>query len=136
MTGVRGWSSLRGGELGACVSDTSSAEIARECARIQTRFLGRGPAKTRVFSRADLLVVLMEDTLTTADKSLLAHGKDSVVEHVRAEFQDAMEQEFVSAIERLTSRTVVAFMSGSHIDPDMAVEVFVLTPDGESAELD
>ena len=38
------------------------------------------------------------------------------------------------AIEELTGRRVIGFMSDNHIDPDIAVEVFILEPlDGGSA---
>lgn len=105
-----------------------NAEIARECARIQTQFRGRGPRRTRVIRRDDVVVVLMEDTLTTADKSLLADGKTALVEEMRREFQATMKSALVAAIERLMGARVIAFMSGNHTEPDMAVEVFVLTP--------
>ena len=35
-----------------------------------------------------------------------------------------------ATIEKLTGRTVVGFMSDNHIDPDIAVEVFILEPVG------
>jgi uncharacterized protein YbcI len=31
-------------------------------------------------------------------------------------------------VERLTGRKVIGFMSDNHIDPDIAVEVFILEP--------
>jgi hypothetical protein len=31
-------------------------------------------------------------------------------------------------VEELTDRDVVAFLSNNHIDPDLAVEIFVLAP--------
>jgi uncharacterized protein YbcI len=105
-----------------------TAAVARECARIHTRLRGRGPWKTRVFYRPELLVVLMEDTLTIADKTLLADGKQELVEQIQSAFESAMEPDLVSAVERLTGAEVVAFMSGHHMSPDMAVEVYVLTP--------
>ena len=37
-----------------------------------------------------------------------------------------MRNEMSQKIEELTGRKVVGFMSDSHIDPDLAVEVFVL----------
>jgi hypothetical protein len=37
-----------------------------------------------------------------------------------------MREEASSAIEQLTDRRVVAFLSSNHIDPDLAAEVFVL----------
>jgi uncharacterized protein YbcI len=111
---------------------TLNAEIARECARIQTRFRGRGPRRTRVIRRGDVVVVLMEDTLTTAEKSLVGDGKTDLVEQMRSEFQATMQSALVAAIERLTGARVIAFMSGSHTEPDMSVEVFVLTPGTDS----
>jgi hypothetical protein len=39
-----------------------------------------------------------------------------------------MREDLISAVERLTERKVIAFMSENHIDPDMAAEIFVLEP--------
>jgi uncharacterized protein YbcI len=44
-----------------------------------------------------------------------------------------MRSDFNDVIERLTGHKVVAFMSGNHIDPDMAAEIFVL--DGEPEDV-
>jgi hypothetical protein len=40
-----------------------------------------------------------------------------------------MRTDCIAAIEALTNRTVTAFMSANHIEPDMAAEVFVLAPE-------
>jgi uncharacterized protein YbcI len=42
-----------------------------------------------------------------------------------------MGPKFREAVEEATGRTVVAFMSQVHFDPDMAAEVFVLEPQEE-----
>jgi hypothetical protein len=39
-----------------------------------------------------------------------------------------MRDDLVEIVERELNRKVIAFMSQSHIDPDLAVEVFVLEP--------
>ena len=39
-----------------------------------------------------------------------------------------MELRFSAKIEELTGREVIAFMSASHQDPDLALEAFVLRP--------
>jgi hypothetical protein len=39
-----------------------------------------------------------------------------------------MRDDLVALVERETERKVIGFMSDNHIDPDMAVEVFVLEP--------
>lgn len=45
---------------------------------------------------------------------------------MRRAFQDTMSEELTGAVERLTGRKVVAFMSHNHVDPDLAAELFVL----------
>ena len=45
---------------------------------------------------------------------------------VRQLFQETMEADLCAAVERLTSRQVVAFISGNRVDPDISAEVFIL----------
>jgi uncharacterized protein YbcI len=47
---------------------------------------------------------------------------------LRRLWQSVMRNGCSSAIEELTGRRVVGFMSDNHIDPDIAVEVFILEP--------
>jgi len=39
-----------------------------------------------------------------------------------------MRADLIEIVERHLGRKVIAFMSQNHIDPDLAVEVFVLEP--------
>jgi hypothetical protein len=41
-----------------------------------------------------------------------------------------MRDDLIAIVERQLDRNVIAFMSQNHIDPDLAVEVFVLEPAG------
>ena len=50
---------------------------------------------------------------------------------MRQVFQQAHRDVFVAAVERITARRVRAFMSQIHFDPDVAVEVFLLSHEGE-----
>jgi uncharacterized protein YbcI len=47
-----------------------------------------------------------------------------------------MQAQVSREIERLTGRRVIGFMSDNHIDPDLAVEVFILEPLGPDARAD
>jgi uncharacterized protein YbcI len=47
---------------------------------------------------------------------------------MRHDFQSTMRDDLVALVERAMERKVVAFMSQNHIDPDMAVEVFIMEP--------
>jgi hypothetical protein len=53
---------------------------------------------------------------------------------MRKAFQATMGDDLVSGVEEILGRKVVAFMSDNHIDPDVAVEVFILAPVGTAAQ--
>jgi hypothetical protein len=44
-----------------------------------------------------------------------------------------MRTDLVSGVEAITGRTVIAFLSDNHIDPDFAVETFILAPQATGA---
>jgi uncharacterized protein YbcI len=103
----------------------------------QTReHTGRGPTKARTYINGDTISTFLADTLTKGERALLAKGEGQNVMEMRRAFQRAMRDDLCADIEKITQRKVVGFMSDNHIDPDMAVEVFVLTPEpvAENAE--
>ena len=101
-------------------------ELAAAIVRLHERFLGRGPTKAQAFHRGNVIVVVMEETLTEAERSLAARGEREVVLSMRCRYQDAMREDLVDAVELLTGCRVEAFMSSSNTVPDVAAEVFVL----------
>jgi uncharacterized protein YbcI len=109
---------LAGGELNAAIT---SALVG-----IHNRYLGRGPKTASTFHHGNVLVTLMHELLTHAGKSLTQTGQTEAVDHIRHLFQDTMEADFREAVERLTGRKVLAFISGNHVDPDIAAELFIL----------
>lgn len=109
---------LQGGELNAPVT---SALVG-----IHNQYLGRGPKTASTFHYGNVLVTLMNDVLTHAEKSLTQAEYTDAVNHMRHLFQGTMETDFRAAVERLSGRKVLAFISGNHVDPDIAAEVFIL----------
>jgi uncharacterized protein YbcI len=73
-----------------------------------------------------IVTVIMRGVMSNAEKTLAESGSGDDVTNMRQLFQQTMELDFRTAIERLTGRTVIAFISGNHVDPDIAVETFVL----------
>ena len=112
---------LQGGEFNAAVT---SALVG-----IHNAHLGRGPKSASTFHYGHVVVTLMEDVMTQAERTLAATGNATAVTNMRHLFQEAMQTEFNAAVERLSGRKVVAFISGNHMDPDMAAELFVLDSD-------
>ena len=72
--------------------------------------------------------MVLQDTLTRGEQTLADHGQGAAVLDLRRRWQRVMELEVSREIEELTGRKVIGFMSDNHIDPDLAVEVFVLEP--------
>jgi uncharacterized protein YbcI len=109
---------LKGGELNAAIT---SALVG-----IQTGYLGRGPRSASTFHYGNVLVTLMHDVLTPAERTLTRTDRTDAVKHIRHLFQETMETEFRLAVERLTGRKMLAFISGNHLEPDIAAELFIL----------
>lgn len=108
-----------------------SAAISNAIVHLHREYVGRGPTKARTSIRDDTIVVLMTDTLTKAEHSLVADGKADEVLSTRHSLQGTMRNDMVSAVERLTGRTVMAFMSTNHIEPDLACEILILEPQAD-----
>ena len=71
---------------------------------------------------------VLADTLTKSERRLVQAGEQAIVLEHRSTMQKIMRADAVAAVESLSGRTVTAFMSNNHIDPDVAVETFVLKP--------
>ncbi len=89
-------------------------------------YLGKGPVDCRAYLERDLVVLVLTGGYSAGEQTLFEDGKWHDVRDARQAWQDSMEERFTQAIEQLTHRTVKAFMSASHQDPDVSVELFVL----------
>lgn len=105
-----------------------AAGISNAVVRLLSEYTGRGPTKARTHIHEDLITVVLRDTLTKGERSLVAAGKANVVMTTRNAYQQAMKTDLVSAVERCSGRIVAAFLSENHIEPDIAIESFVLEP--------
>ncbi len=106
--------------------------ISNEMVRLYKQRFGRGPTKTRThWAGPDVLAVILEDTLTPAERSLVAIGEHQRLRDLRTFFQYATLPDFCEPIERLTGRKVRAFISGIDIEVDgVSTVMFVLHPEG------
>ncbi|MDQ2895222.1 MAG: DUF2294 domain-containing protein [Actinomycetota bacterium] len=99
---------------------------------IHTEYLGRGPASASTFHHGNVLVTLMHEVLTNAEKSLAKTDRAPVVKNIRQLLHQTVEADSRAAVERLTGRNVVAFISGNHLEPDIAAELFIVDPPFDS----
>jgi uncharacterized protein YbcI len=124
---------LRGRGFPAPKNDRSvagplSSDISNAVVRLLSEYTGRGPTKARTYIADDMITVVLQDTLTKGERSLLRDGETSLVLANRKAFQNTMAEELTAAVERFSGRKVLAFLSANHVDPDFAVETFILAP--------
>jgi len=110
--------------------DTRSpaAAISTSAVQLLHEYTGRGPTKAKTVINEDLVTILLADTLTRGEQKLVDNGRHERVIQLRHDYQMVMRDDLVGIVERELERKVIAFMSQNHIDPDLAVETFVLEP--------
>jgi len=113
------------------------AEISTGLVQLHSRYYGKGPTKAKTHMVNDTVVCILQGGFTTVERTLLDTGEIESVYQMRRSFQQAMEEEFRRIVEEATGRKVIAYMSSIHVDPDLAVELFVLEPleETEQAQL-
>jgi uncharacterized protein YbcI len=107
-------------------------EISNAMVRLYKEAFGRGPTKARAqFAGPDTLVVILESSLTVAERNLVAMGEHQRLSESRLVFQSALEDQFRAVVEQALGRRTVAFVSGIDARRDVAIEVFTLEPTAE-----
>ncbi len=110
------------------IGGSKAAAISNHVVRTMSEYTGRGPTKGRTYINDDVVTVVLRDTLTKGERSLVSDDLDELVLTMRKAFQGTMRHDLIDGIETILGRKVSAFLSDNHIDPDVAVEVFLLAP--------
>jgi uncharacterized protein YbcI len=105
-----------------------SAAISQAILGIHREHYGRGANRARTVMGADYIICFLEDIYTPVERTLIDAGRFEAVRETRSAFQDTMRDNFSAEVERLSGRKVVGFLSQVHVDPDLAVETFILEP--------
>jgi uncharacterized protein YbcI len=110
---------------------SSLSAMSNEMVRVYKQQFGRGPTSVRTnWAGPDVLVVVLENTFTLAERNLCDMGEHQRLRDLRLYFQYAMTDEFCEPVERIFKRKVRAFVSGIDTEVDVATELFVLHPAG------
>ncbi len=112
---------------------SKTAAISNLTVRLLSQYTGRGPTKARTYINENLVTIVLQDTLTKAEQTLVDKDRGKLVLLTRATFQEVMGDELAAGIEAILDRRVIAFLSANHIDPDIAIESFILAPADEIA---
>jgi uncharacterized protein YbcI len=110
------------------------SQLSREIVQLHARLYGRGPTKARSYLHTDHAVCVLEEIFTTAERTLVDSGSAEHVRDTRRKFQDAVQDDFIEIVERITGRKVRVFLSTVDIDANLALEFFIFEEaDGEAA---
>jgi uncharacterized protein YbcI len=115
------------------VSGEMRATIGSEIVRLQSEYYGKGPTKARVHVEGDVVVVVLEESFTRAEKTLIERGEADGIQDIRRRFQRVMADQFKSIVEQATGRKVRSFFSDTDLEQDISVEVFILA--GERTDM-
>jgi uncharacterized protein YbcI len=124
----------QGTDTGTGDATSALMQVSNEMVRLYKTVFGRGPTRARTaYAGPDTLISTLEDSLTPAERNMVALGEHARLRDTRMFFQHASEREFCDAVERITGRRVRAFVSGIDTKRDVSSEVFYLEPeDGRS----
>ena len=109
------------------------SEISNAMVRLYKEQFGRGPTRAAThYAGPDCIVSTLENSLTPAERNMVALGEHQRLRDIRLFFQHATERQFKGTIEDITGRTVRGFVSGMDTHHDIATEVFYLEPQAGS----
>lgn len=104
----------------------SAQAISNAITKLQRDHYGRGPDSVRTVVGYDQIICFLENTFIPVERTLIEAGETNAVREIRLAFQRAMESRFTTTVEEISGRKVRTFLSQVSLDPDIAVEVFVL----------
>src|ERR1700729_750532 len=111
------------------VGDPLLVAVTEAMVALHERYYHRAPVTARTLLLGDeLLVCVLGGVYTDVEKTIIEIQRAPIVQETRSAFQSAMQNKFIAAVERLSGRQVMTFISNHHVGPDLEVEVFILAP--------
>ncbi len=102
--------------------------ISAAMVELYAEFYGHDRTVATTYVNDNIVVCVLENILTEGEDALIVKGERGKVIDGRVAFQTDTEDEFTAAVERLTHRRVVAFLSANQTTPGLACELFFLEP--------
>jgi uncharacterized protein YbcI len=113
------------------VTGSQGQAIGNLITRLLSDYTGRGPTRARTHFNENLITIVVQDLLTKGERSLIRDGKQDLVLETRRAYQQTMGEDLTAGIEEITGRQVIAFLSANNLDPDLAIESFMLAPQND-----
>ena len=95
------------------------------------RSCGKGPTKVKAYPLDDQVAVVVENTLTPLEQTLIRKGYEGLVYEARRVLADEVAEACRTPIEDATGRRVIGWLSQVDPNADRAVALVRLEPVGE-----
>ena len=119
---------------GQNTSRPALTEISNTAVALHREHFGRGPGAAKTHVTDNLVVCVLTDVFTPVERTLIDAGQEERVRETRAAHRAATEGVYKERMEAVLGREVEAHLNSVHVDPDVAVDVFVLGPEPGGAE--
>ena len=115
-------------EVGQATREASALTraISSEIVALYARVYGHDRTTATTYINDNVVLCVLENILTEHEVTMIDAGSSTAVIDGRVAFQTDTQDEFTAAIEVLTHRRVVAFMSANQTTPGVAAELFFL----------
>ena len=101
-------------------------EISNAAVALHREHFGRGPGAAKTHISDNLVVCVLTDVFTPVERTLIDAGQEERVRETRAIHRAATEGVYKQRMEEVIGHRVEAHMTSIHVDPDVAVDIFVL----------
>jgi uncharacterized protein YbcI len=118
---------------GQAASRPQLTEISNAAVALHREHFGRGPGAAKTHITDNIVVCILTDVFTPVEKTLIDAGQEERVRETRAIHRSATETIYKGRMEAVLGRVVDAHMSQIHVDPDVAVDIFVLGDEAPAA---
>jgi len=110
------------------LEDPLAIRVSDAISRLYLDRFGKGPLQAETVICDDLVVTLLREVSTPAERAMIEAGKQDSVLTTRILWQHSTDLLFRAGVAHVTGREVLVSISGFEIEHDMASEVFVLAP--------
>ena len=107
-----------------------AVEISNQLTRSHRESFGRGASNVKTVIQKGFVVIVSRGCLYAVREDDDPWGARAARHGGRFAFQQMMRDDYLGIVEAVTGRKVRAFLSQNHIDPPIAVEIFVLESEG------
>jgi uncharacterized protein YbcI len=113
----------------APVGPPDLTQICNASVALHRKHFGRGPGAAKAYAVDDLVVCLLTDVLTPAERTLVGAGEENRVLEWRAIHQAVVKEAFRGRMEAVLERPVRHYTSALEVGSGTVVDCYLLAPE-------